>query len=309
MAQPLFARAVNGMILVDLPGLSGGSMRHDQAEQWHETLRAAIVDARQQLGLSVPSHLEQRAVEVAGPAVEQRMLEHKAAEPQRLHRRWREIVGTAPVLAAWDRADLSEGQASEMLGLDRVSARQALEEAALTPNAFAHYQAIRSSLNLQALAGADWPRPPEAPASWTERWCVYCADPRRPKGHDGPCTEFTEAELDALEVEWLAGMTDQSLPALRGFLARRDTEVFDATTERERLEREVERRRAEYAASFARGMEWATPKEWQDAVARAYAIARLHVASDPDDAAEWQICAWGCRDALKRRLAETQEER
>lgn len=59
---------------------------------------------------------------------EQRLREHKTTESLRAHRWWREIVGTAPVLAAWDRADLSEGQAAAMLGLDRVSARQALDE-------------------------------------------------------------------------------------------------------------------------------------------------------------------------------------
>lgn len=46
-------------------------------------------------------------------------------DPTRVCSWWRGI-GREAALAAWERGDLSEGQAAAMLGLDRVSARQAL---------------------------------------------------------------------------------------------------------------------------------------------------------------------------------------
>jgi hypothetical protein len=48
--------------------------------------------------------------------------------------------------------------------------------------------------------------------------CVFCADPRQPEDHDGPCTEFTSDQLDALEGKWLTNVTEESLQALQSFL-------------------------------------------------------------------------------------------
>lgn len=104
-------------------GQEGPCITCGEPTTWHAKSLSAAPESARGIGAGLASVMQADA----GSTIKQRLAEHKASEPERIHRWWRETVGTTAVLAAWDRGDLSEGQAADMLGLDRVAAREALD--------------------------------------------------------------------------------------------------------------------------------------------------------------------------------------